>query len=123
MFNSGTSDDEQFMLYFSSVPCAFDVAEGVFESFVLCEYDEKSLEAVLARGRDCVDPVVVPAIPSLDFKAGKGSLTVAGLEMPLVKSANGALKGWKSGVRSALIRIGEKVYRLKVAPCFVLLVL
>lgn len=108
-------DDDRFMLYFSSIPCSFEKVDGTFEPFVVCSHDESSFDAVLARGRETGASIVVPAIPALDFKQRftANVPVVAALEKPLLKSASGVIRGWKSGVRSALLRQGPKVYRLK----------
>ncbi len=110
-------EDQEFALRFSSCPTRFVEVPGSFERFVALSVDWSSLDAVLARAR-CDAELVVPAIPSLDFVASdnktEDDASTLLFQRPLVKCTHGPIEGWKSGTRSALLRDGDKVYRLKV---------
>lgn len=124
---SGFGDDE---LYFGSVPVHL---VGVPGSVVAYQHDqwvpietEASLAEVLARA-DPIGPdkdIVVPAIPALDFGLSEGASppnpTEVGwpafLAQPLIKvpeASEGEPKAFASGVRSCLVKLDGKWFRLK----------
>ncbi len=115
------------MIYFGSVEVFLDVVSGSCVGFGDCHEDIGSLEEAVSRGRVPAenDNLVVPAVPALNVVLDQKKVVVPQeLCFPLIKSETaGVLKGWKSGVRSALVRVGTKMYRLKVTVAWFFLVM
>jgi hypothetical protein len=115
------------MIYFGSVEVFLDVVSGSCVGFGDCHEDVGSLEEVVSRGRVPAESgnLVVPAVPALNVVLDHKKVMVPQeLSFPLIKSETaGVLKGWKSGVRSALVRVGTKMYRLKVTVAWFCLVM
>eukprot|EP01059_Diplonema_ambulator_P001841 TRINITY_DN11541_c0_g1_i1.p1 TRINITY_DN11541_c0_g1~~TRINITY_DN11541_c0_g1_i1.p1 ORF type:complete len:759 (+),score=199.37 TRINITY_DN11541_c0_g1_i1:29-2278(+) len=103
-------------LFFSSTECVFKNVEGtlVKPKSITCELNKIHTQTGVPPG------VVVPGIPSFAFSID-GVVAVPEdipevLRCPLLKIAEGSadsMRGYASGVRSAVIPIGDKWYRLK----------
>lgn len=138
--DSETADDTAF--YYASIPVWLAAVPGSVLAFDPTEWspDASSAEAVAARSSPGgglppeLHDVVVPAVPSLDLvrcTSGSGGVGAPALppelRAPLIKvpapasatsaaasSAPPLLRGYASGVRSALVRLrGGTWYRLK----------
>jgi hypothetical protein len=121
-------------LYYGSLPVHFAAVPGRVVPFAAEHWavDPSSGPAVVAKGRpldlgDGLPGLVVPAVPSLDYRCireggepGMESAPAsfpAQLAAPLLKVPQGSpgvlLQGVASGTRSALVKLGGAWYRLK----------
>eukprot|EP01080_Neovahlkampfia_damariscottae_P010487 gene10487-3009_t len=115
------------LLYFGSVECYFDSVPG--ETFAFSEEtfiessDEKLKKKSLERNNlpEYKGPeymsLILPAVPGTDPIINKLEKDVSSfpiqLQKPIMKSRDGNILGYHSGIRSAIIPFNGKYYRLK----------
>ena len=112
-------------IYFGSVNVALAQVEGDAISYIHEEWTpcKETLKNVLSRvkGQGPKEDVLVPAIPALDFQKTKTSKTgndwPPALSRPLIKVGKnmkhlppgvGITKAYASGIRSAVLKVGQK---------------
>ena len=127
-----TEDYGDEEIYFGSVKCSFAEVNG---DTIIYDHDDwkpcmDTLKSVMSRVQ-CLGPkkdILVPAIPALDVcridRTRKGeTVWPQALKKPLIKvgknitktnqPGNGITKAYASGVRSAVVKVGQTWYRLK----------
>jgi len=127
-FIKSSSDDYgEEEIYFGSVNISLAKVEGESISYVHKDWKpcKETLKSVLSRvkGQGPKDDILVPAIPALDFRKIKTSQKAdewpEALSRPLIKVGKnmkglgpgvGITKAYASGVRSAVLKVGQNWY-------------
>ena len=124
---SMNSKQQKDLLYFGSSECLLDTVPGICfpftdETFIETtdeDLKKKSLERNILpqyKGPEYMT-LILPSIPGTDPKLNKLEKDLKNLpkelQTPLIKSKEGKILGYHSGVRSAILPLDGKFFRLK----------